>query len=241
MAQIPKSVLRIFRPMNYYRFLLWRVKIFQIYFHSRVLNQGLYKTGQKGLFLDCGSNIGQGFEFFRKYYPNGIYDYILFEPNPFCYQELLKKYSSLGSSGVRIENTAVGIANGDIDFFGLDEEKGGKYSVGGSILQHHNSKIYTTPNNASLKVPSINFAIFLQDILMKNQYSTVIIKLDIEGGEYSVLDSLISNNLLARFESIYVEFHSQYMSNDIAAHYRSKEQEFLKYSKKNQIRVIQWI
>ena len=241
MVQIPNSVLRILRPMNYFRFLLWRVKIFQISYYSRISNRGLYQTGQKGLFLDCGSNVGQGFEFFRKYYPTKMYDYILFEPNPFCFQELLKKYASLNSSGVRIENTAVGIANGDIDFFGLDEEKGGKYSVGGSILQQHNSKIYTTPNNASFKVTSIDFAIFLQDMLMKNQYSTVIMKLDIEGGEYPVLDSLISKNLLARFETIYVEFHSQYMSNDIAEHYRSKEKEFLKYSKKNQIRVIQWI
>ena len=227
--------------MNYFHFLLWKQKIFQISVHSRILNRKLCRTGQKGLFLDCGSNIGQGFEFFRKYYPNRIYDYILFEPNPFCYQELLKKYSGLESSGVRIENTAVGIANGDIDFFGLDEEKGGKYSVGGSILHEHNSKIYTAPNNASLKVQSIDFAIFLQDVLMKNHYSTVILKLDIEGGEYPVLDSLVSNNLLARFDTIYVEFHSKYMSNNFAEHYRSKEQEFLKYSKENHLRVIQWI
>jgi FkbM family methyltransferase len=241
MAQIPNSVLRVLRPVNYYRFLLWRVKVLQIFFHSKVLNRRLFKSGHKGLFLDCGSNIGQGFEFFRKYYPNEIYDYILFEPNPFCYQELLKKYSGLEGCGVRIENTAVSIANGHIDFFGLDEEKGGKYSVGGSILQVHNSKMYTTPNNANLKVQSIDFADYLRSVLIKNHYRVVIIKLDIEGGEYPILESLMSLDLLSKFNSIYVEFHSQYMRNDIASKYRRKEQEFFRYSKANRIRVIRWI
>ena len=154
----------------------------QIFFHSRNLNQGLYKSSQKGLFLDCGSNLGQGFEFFRKYYPNKLYDYILFEPNPHCFKELSEKYSCLADKGVRLENVAVGIENGYIDFYGLEVEKGGVYSVGGTILPEHNSKIYAISTSASLKVPSMNFSQFLVNVLKENVYTAVIMKLDIEGG-----------------------------------------------------------
>ena len=227
--------------MNYYRFLLWRVKILQISFHSRNLNRRISRTGQRGLFLDCGSNIGQGFEFFRKYYPNEIYDYILFEPNPYCFQELFKKYSHLADNGVQLENVAVGIDNGKVHFYGLESERGGIYAVGGTVLPEHNSKLYTTPSYASIKVSSIDFSNFIVDTLQKNDYAIVILKLDIEGGEYPVLDALISNNLISRFNTIYVEFHSQYMSSKFASEYRKREKAFLEYSRKAATRVIRWI
>jgi FkbM family methyltransferase len=241
MARIPKLVLKVLRPMNYYRFLLWRLKKFQISFHSKILNRRLYNSDKKGLFLDCGSNVGQGFEFFRRYYPSNVFDYVLFEPNPYCFQELVRKYSNLANQGVRLMNVAVGIDEREIDFYGLEEEKGGIYSVGGTVLLEHNSKKYTVPKSASLQVSSINFPDFLREEIHSNAYSVVILKLDIEGGEYIVLDSLISNNLVSSFETIYVEFHSQYMSSEIAKNYRNKEKAFLKYAKRTRTRVINWI
>ena len=191
--------------------------------------------------MDCGSNIGQGFEFFRQYYPNKLYDYVLFEPNPYCFEVLTKKYSGLVDQGVQIRNVAVGIDNGEIDFFGLEVEKGGIYSVGGTVLPEHNSKMYAVPNSASMKVPSIDFADFLSAILDRNDYSMVILKLDIEGGEYPVIDSLVSNDLISKFGTIYVEFHSQYMSSAFATNYRHREKVFFKYSKRVGTRVIRWI
>ena len=241
MSRIPNSILRILRPMNYFRFLQWRLKVLQIFFHSRGVNLKLANTGQRGLFLDCGSNIGQGFEFFRKYYPNKLFDYVLFEPNPYCFQVLVEKYSNLAIEGLQLRNVAVGVDNGAIDFYGLEESKGGIYSVGGTILPEHNSKIYTTPNNASLKVPCIIFSDFITEILGKNAYPVVILKLDIEGGEYPVLNSLVSDKLISRFETIYVEFHSQYMSSKFATDYKDKEKVFLGHSKKVGTRVIRWI
>ena len=241
MVRIPNSVLRVLRPMNYFRFLLWRVKILQISFHSGNLNRRIYRSGQKGLFLDCGSNLGQGFEFFRQYYPNKNYDYVLFEPNPYCFEVLSKKYAGLSDSGVQLMNLAVGINNGSIDFYGLEDEKGGIYSVGGTVLPEHNSKKYGTSNSASLKVQSINFSEFLVDVLKKNIYTAVILKLDIEGGEYPVLDALRSEGLLSNFETIYVEFHSQYIRPDLASYYIDKEKDILKYAKKIGTRFVKWI
>ena len=54
------------------------------------LSKNLSKD-KKGLFIDCGSNLGQGFTFFEQYFPLKTFDYILVEPNPFCKEELIKK------------------------------------------------------------------------------------------------------------------------------------------------------
>ena len=241
MPLIPNSLQRLFRPMNYYRFLLWRIKLLQISFHSHIATRELINSGKRGLFLDCGSNVGQGFEFFRRYYPNKFYDYILFEPNPYCFQVLNDKYSLLENEGVHLKNVAVGVENTEVDFYGLEDEQGGLYSVGGSTLQEHNSKIHAKLNRVSLRVPSINFPDFLIDILQRNDYSHIILKLDIEGGEYLVLESLVNANLISKFETIYVEFHSQYMNEKYREIYSAKEKEFLQNAKEIETRVIKWI
>ena len=241
MAKIPNSVLRILRPMNYYRFFLWRVKVFNIFIHSYIINRKLTDLGQRGLFLDCGSNLGQGFEFFRKYYPNKLFDYILFEPNPHCFEALSKKYTGQGLTGVRLENVAIGVENTDVDFYGIEDERGGIYSVGGTVLPEHNSKIYAFPHRASLRVKSINFVDFLLDILQENHYPFVVLKLDIEGGEYQVLESLVAKDLISRFETIYVEFHSQYMEENNKRIYSAREIVFMNTARNCKTRMIKWI
>ena len=241
MAKISNQVMRVFRPMNYLRFIQWGIKKIKIFSHSRSINRKLTNSKQRGLFLDCGSNVGQGFEFFRKYYPISLFDYVLFEPNPNCFQVLAEKYSDLEDFGVELRNEAIGIENGQIDFYGLEDHKGGIYSVGGTVLPEHNSGIYSGFNNASLQVPSMNFSEFLIDLFDHKDYQVIILKLDIEGAEYSILDSLISNELIPKFETIYVEFHSQYMSSEFSDFYQNKEKMFMEYSKNTRTRVIKWV
>jgi len=241
MASIPQVISKYLRPRNYLLFILWRLKMVQILIHSSRLNLKLRKANQRALFLDCGSNIGQGFEFFRKFYKQDHFDFILFEPNPHCFKILEQKYSGLRKDGVQLINVAVGTEDGEVEFYGLDETQGGIYSVGGSILPEHNSRIYTTSRNSNLKVHSINFNDFLNDIIDKRIYSTYILKLDIEGGEYQILDSLVKNKKFTLFESIYVEFHSQYMNQEFLYFYKSKEKLFFAHAKVMKTRVINWI
>lgn len=234
-------LLRYLRPRNYLLFISWKIKKIQILFHSMRLKYKFRNANQKSLFLDCGSNIGQGFEFFRKYYPLESFDFVLFEPNPYCFKILEQKYAHHYNNGVRLVRAAVASEDGKIDFYGLDETQGGVYSVGGSVLPEHNSRIYNSSHGSILKVKSINFSDFLTNSIDVSNYSVIILKLDIEGGEYQILDSLKEKNLLSLFETIYVEFHSQYMSPDKAREYFNKEREFLRYAKRKRLRVVQWI
>jgi hypothetical protein len=135
----------------------------------------------------------------------------------------------------------VGVENTYVDFYGLEDEKGGPYSVGGTVLPEHNSKNYAAPNYASLQVESIDFAAFVSDIFQKNNYAFVTLKLDIEGGEYQVLESLIAKNLISRFETIYVEFHSQYMEEKSKKLYFATEKIFIRNAKSSRTRMVKWI
>jgi len=49
------------------------------------------KLDEKRLLIDCGYNLGQGFDYLKKFYPLDKFYYILIEPNPFCVEKLSKK------------------------------------------------------------------------------------------------------------------------------------------------------
>ena len=87
---------------------------------------------QHRVFLDCGSNLGQGFEHFRQQL--GIKDitYELFEPNPKCFGMLQAKYASLPY--VKLHNCAVSNQEG-VSTFHFNSE----FDVGGTIVHEQYS------------------------------------------------------------------------------------------------------
>jgi FkbM family methyltransferase len=193
-----------------------------VFIHACLVKKKLNKT--RGLFIDCGSNLGQGFNFFKKFYTRKYFDYVLFEPNPYCAENLKKKYKDLLNSGMLFYQKAVGTKNRKVKFFGLAKDEGGKYSQGGSILELHNSKSYKPSKEDAISVEEIDFSHFLKK--MSAQYSVIVIKMDIEGGEYNVIADLLEKKLFGFIDRFYVEFHSQYMKDDSRTQHNLKEQEF---------------
>lgn len=54
----------------------------------------------------------------------------------------------------------------------------------------------------------------ITNFILSNQIETVdLIKINIEGGEYDLLDSLIENNLIHKFKNIQVQFHDFIIEN----------------------------
>lgn len=43
---------------------------------------------EKRLFIDMGSNLGQGFQYFSKFYNPNLFDFLLIEANPNCIDQL---------------------------------------------------------------------------------------------------------------------------------------------------------
>jgi hypothetical protein len=92
----------------------------------------------RGLFIDCGSNIGQGYSYFSRYYKREHYDYILIEPNVQClpFLEALR-----ADCGVHIEiiGKAASTTSGFARLFGPPSGQGDPTYQGRSIVAEHNS------------------------------------------------------------------------------------------------------
>jgi FkbM family methyltransferase len=241
MNRLTTIIKKIFRYSNYLGLLTWWIIKVKLYYNSKYLNNKVSKVKQKGLFIDCGSNIGQSFEFFQKFYQIKNFDYILFEPNPHCFHVLKEKYENNKSYCVEIREQAVGIENKKLNFYGIHENFGGKYSLGGTVNPEHNSNQKNYSVDHGIIVNSVNFSELLSDVILPKKYSFLILKLDIEGSEYDVLESLIHNNQIKVFTIIFVEFHSKYMKPDLAKKYKKREKLILKSIRKSGVKVVKWI
>ena len=181
-----------------------------------LIEAGVHK---RGLLIDCGSNLGQGFDQFSQHYPPTHFDYLLVEPNPFCVRILLQKYRGFEGK-IRILSEAAGTSFGEVKFYGL-QESGNLFSEGGSIVSDHNRKSYKASDSDALTVKQFRFANLL--LVERPKYDVVIVKMDIEGAEYSVLEDLIQSDLHKCIGIIYVEFHSVYMKSPENAIFKEKE------------------
>ena len=195
----------------------------------------LEKESGKGLFIDCGSNLGQGYTYFSQYFKPSLYDAILIEPNPNCMVELKEKFKSL--HGIEFLEAAVWINTDELDFFGLVENDKGATSDGGSIIKDHNSKMYEADTENSIKVKALSLAKLIEK--KQGQYDQIIIKMDIESSEYAVLEDLIKTKTATYVDFMFIEFHHQYFKDQEEKYY-NLQKSLIKNLKKIGVKVALW-
>jgi len=195
----------------------------------------LKKAKGKGLFLDCGSNLGQGYTFFSQYFKPDLYDPYLIEPNPNCMEVLRDKFKSIEKANF-IE-AAAWINEDDLSFFGLVENERGATSDGGSVIKDHNSKMYESDAENSITVKAISLAKLIKE--KANAYDQVIIKMDIESSEYAVLEDLIKTGAAKHVDFMFIEFHHQYFK-DQEEHYYNLGKSLVKQLREQGTKVALW-
>lgn len=154
------------------------------------------QTGERGLFIDCGGYDGcSAIKFMLQ---NPQFDSITFEPNPALWPHyadvpttLIKKaaYTHSGSVTFTIDET-------DADGSSLVESK--KIDWHGKVANEECPKIEVSCVDISQLVRKA-----------ATQYQKIVLKLDIEGAEYDVLEKLLKEDLIKHLTSIYAEFHWQ--------------------------------
>jgi len=194
------------------------------------------KSGKK-LFIDGGSNLGQGYSFFSRYFSPNDYDVVFIEPNPNCMKEVKKKFNYIKDA--KFLEKAIWIKEEKLNFFGLVEDQRGNTSTGGSVVESHNNSMYLSDESQSISVDAFSFSDFLFNI--GREYDTVIVKLDIESAEYMVLKDLISKNTITIMDHLFVEFHSQYYDVSERPIYQKLEKELLNIINSKGIGFTKWI
>lgn len=182
----------------------------------------------KALFIDMGSNVGQGFEYFSQFYSPDYFDYWLLEANPYCMEPLqknvLKRLSKLNAqTQPNFMNIAVSNNNGTLKLYGLTENKRkSKTSVGASTVKDHNTIYYQSEEDAAIDVPARKASELINEA--NASHPVIVLKVDIETAEYDVLEDLIESQLISSIEHFYVEWHTDYMSADVIDTYKDREQ-----------------
>ena len=200
----------------------------------------LKKKSQKNIFIDLGTNLGQGFFYFKKFFKLKDYEYILVEPNPnlknFIQKNIIKKYPL---NNIKLINKAAYIEDTKKKFFGLTEDERGILSDGASIIKEHNSNLYISDETRSIEIECFNIINYLKAL---NHYDNIIIKMDVEGSEYDILEKLIENfSDLKNIKHIFIEFHSRFMKKEIREKFKNKEKILKKKFKEKKISYTLWV
>jgi FkbM family methyltransferase len=195
---------------------------------------------KNSLFIDCGTNLGQGFEFFKEIFKTEYFDYVMIEPNPNCVDYLKEKYWDLvKESKLVIIPKAASISDSESFLFGLFESGVKSYSQGASIKSFHNSAEYRADESKAIRVKTFDFVTYLRGKI--ELYDMVFIKMDIEGSEYDILEKIIEEGLSTHINCLIVEFHSEYMSLNHKRKYLKKEKQLLRSLRKGGCEVITWV
>lgn len=191
---------------------------------------------RRRLFVDCGSNLGQGYEYFRKFLVPEWYDAILIEPNPNCMRVLKETYGHLPH--IRCIEAAVWKEETTLRLFGLVEDHRGEASEGASVVPEHNNSMYESNRERALSVKAISLSRLLHE--EAKTYSQIVVKLDVESAEYEVLADLFSTGIPAQVRHFFVEFHSRYFKEPDQGHYRALEESFVSEFRRRRIGFTPW-
>jgi len=164
---------------------------------------GKLKQGKK-VFLDCGAYDGCSVRCFRdRFDKDGEYEIISFEANN-RFKECFK-----GFSKHTFFNKAIWIDDGYIDFY-LDEKKG----YGSSLIKE--KRTGNLNKESPSKVECISLSSFILNNISPND--KLILKLDIEGAEYRVLEDLFKTGAIKYVSKLMVEWHYNKIGLSLEAH-----------------------
>jgi FkbM family methyltransferase len=146
-------------------------------------------------FIDCGAHCGESILMARHKFDPYITT-ISFEPIPYFASELKKIYK--GNENTHIVNAAVWI-NDDIKKFYISTEiTDGSSLLGKKINDVKDESIY-------IDIPCVDLSTWIKNNFTEDDY--VILKLDIEGAEYEVLNKMIDDGSIKLVNELWGEWH----------------------------------
>ena len=160
----------------------------------------------KKFFIDCGGCTGQTVSKFKKSEQYGK-DFIIYSFEPVS--SLSKHYKDM--NGIFFIDKAVWIYDGEIDFY---IDKTHSEAQGSTISKNKTSGKLDKAH--PIKVKCIDFSKWLDNLCLKEDY--VILKMDIEGAEYDILDKMICDGTIEKVDDLYVEFHYKKMIMEKSRH-----------------------
>ena len=160
----------------------------------------------KYIYIDGGARIGEAIELILDNRNELLgCDAYLFECNPTHKNTLIKIKNTNHKYNFIIREEALWIDDCEKNFFISIDQWGDL----GCSLKPEKKELLDREN--PLVVKCINFSNFLQQF-DDNDY--IILKLDVEGAEYDILEQLIDTKLINKINELYVEFHDAFFDKN---------------------------
>jgi FkbM family methyltransferase len=182
------------------------------------------------LAVDCGANMGVVTELLAA---TGA-DVIAFEPDPFAFSKLVVRFSD--KANVTLINAAVGVGSGTVRLMRAanfaDNPEG--MSVKSTILDGGRS----IDAASAIEVPLIDFPGFVREqVASRGQIAFV--KMDIEGAELEILETLDREGLFENIRGLVAETHERKFK-DLRDRYRDLKQTIARNQPSGKIN-LDWI
>lgn len=155
------------------------------------------------ILLDCGAHLGESVDKFRSIIPD-IADcaIFMFEPNPYLFKAITDnpKYDSCLKIAAAVSNR-----NGTQRLWGCTRDRA---SVG-ATLERSKADWDGISDTDCVDVTTIDLSDFIRKNFVVADH--IVLKLDVEGAEYDVLERLLQCGMTQYIKKLYCEFHSKWM------------------------------
>jgi FkbM family methyltransferase len=192
------------------------------------------------VFLDLGTHFGQGLQdFIKRFNMDSTWNIHTFEANPTTYKIFLEGFRQ-EVPWVKAHNLAISDYNGSITI-NIETPPGeGDTGQGTSIidLDHWAPWDGTLRDNFQRQeqVLCMDLGQFIRHNFTPED--NIIVKMDIEGAEYRVLDKMIQDGTLNWINHLAIEWHSRFFTN--VEEMREREANIIRYIKDNNIILENW-
>lgn len=149
--------------------------------------------------IDCGANVGDVTEVLSE--AGGTVH--AFEPNPHAFKKLKKRFR--GREHVICHPKAVFSNHGTTNLYLHEQspENPVKWSTGSSLLSEKSN----VNSDTSVEVELLDLAEFVKSLGQRVK----ILKMDVEGVEYELLERLIESGVIHQIDHVFVETHEDQM------------------------------
>jgi FkbM family methyltransferase len=172
--------------------------------YSAVRRAPRVRSARRRVFIDCGANTCTVLRGFIKRFPN--FEFFAFEAQPELAVEGERAIRELPQTEIQYFNKAVWTRTEELNFY-LATRWGPNHRGGSTLLTGNTKNQSAIDYESPIRVEAIDFSSWLRENFVQEDY--VIVKMDIEGAEYDVLEKIISDGNLPLMDELIIEFHHQ--------------------------------